>query len=65
MERGTPGDDSTGRRMLPHHEATVVVKKPRRNTHCSLGGGLMESNTDSMEAAASTFPRPAVSKERP
>jgi hypothetical protein len=65
MEHRTRGDGGTGRRRLPHHEAMEVVKKPRRKTHCSLGGSLMESNTDSMEAAASTFPRPAVSKERP
>jgi len=64
MERGTHGDGDTSRRRLPHHEATEVVKKPRCNTHCSLGGGLMESNTDSMEAAASTFTRPAVGKEK-
>ena len=64
MERGTHGDGGTGRRRLPHHGATEVVKKPRRNTHCSLGGGLMESNTDSMEVVASTFPRPAIGKEK-
>ena len=50
-------------RRLPHHEATEVVKKPSRNTNCSLGGVPMESNTDSMEAA-STFPRPAAGKEK-
>ena len=63
MEHRTRGDGGTGRRRLPHHEATEVVKKPRRNTNCSLGGGPMESNTDFMEAA-STFPRPATGKEK-